>query len=101
MAKPNSCAFNNFLMVWNILIIFRRGIDKDPRRATCNKDNFCYGCFLVTPFEWISKAKKKKKKKNCVSGRLTVPNILPPIPILFSGLQKSFSEFSINFGNFG
>ena len=29
ISKPNSCALYNFFMVWNSLIIFGRGNDKD------------------------------------------------------------------------
>ena len=29
ISKPNFCALHNFLMIWKILIIFGRGIDKD------------------------------------------------------------------------
>ena len=31
IAKPNSCALHNFLMVWNILIIFDISINKDQK----------------------------------------------------------------------
>ena len=31
ISKPSSCALHHFLMVWNILIIFDRGIDEDQK----------------------------------------------------------------------
>ena len=33
ISKPNFYALHNFLIVWNILIIFGRDIDKDQKRC--------------------------------------------------------------------
>ena len=50
MSKPNSCVLDNFLMVWNVLIIFGRDIDKDQKRCCVQEGQLWLPHYVLVPW---------------------------------------------------